>query len=143
MLGPHELDLYETSLRLFDGVGLTGLEMTRMAAVVHIFTRGAAQAVVDARAAERATGQSDDDWWNARAPLLEEMVDDAWEARYPVATRLSSEHAFDQPDRPPADATPYLTREALDAFEFGLQRTLDGLEAFITARAAGLDTRPP
>ena len=107
-----------------------------MAAVVHIFTKGSAQAVTDAMAAERVTGQSDDDWWNARAPLLDEMVDDAWEARYPVATRLSSEHAFDQPDRQPGDATPYLTREALDAFEFGLQRILDGLEVFITARSS-------
>lgn len=71
-----------------------------------------------------------------RAPLLEEMADDAWETRFPIATRLANEHVFDQPDRAPDDATPYLVREAIDAFEFGLLRVLDGLEAFIAGCAA-------
>ena len=79
---------------------------------------------------------SDDDWWNARAPLLEELADDAWDERYPTATRLAPEQAFDQPDRSPDDATPYMVREALDTFEFGLQRLLDGIEAFIAARGS-------
>ena len=130
-LGPHEFDFYESQVRLFDGLGLTGVEVTRAANVLASFVRGAAKAVSDARAAEQATGMSDDEWWSARAPLLEEIGADVWAERYPILTRLQAEHAFDQLDRPD-ETTPYLVQEALDTFEFGLQRLLDGLEAFIT-----------
>ncbi|MGH9211345.1 MAG: TetR/AcrR family transcriptional regulator C-terminal domain-containing protein [Acidimicrobiales bacterium] len=133
LLGPHELDAYETQLRLFDGLGLTGVEMSRAVSALAGFVRGSAKAVADARSAEQATGLSDDDWWNARSPLLDEAVGDAWSKRYPTASRLAEEHAFDQLDRPD-DETPYTVREALDAFEFGLQRLLDGLEALVETR---------
>jgi AcrR family transcriptional regulator len=56
LLGPHELDLYETQLRLVDGLGLDGVEMTRVVGVVAGFVRGSAKAVSDARTAEQATG---------------------------------------------------------------------------------------
>jgi AcrR family transcriptional regulator len=134
VLGPHELDLYETQLRLVDGLGLTGIEMTRVVGVVAGYVRGAAKAVSDTRTAEQATGVSDDEWWNARQPLLDELSGDEWPDRYPVSSRLGEEHAFEQPDRDPADTTPYLLRDALDTFEFGLQRLLDGIEAYIDAR---------
>ena len=129
-LGPNELDLYESELALVDGLGLTGVDVTRVVAVVSGYVRGAAKATSDARAAAQATGLSDDDWWNARAPLLDEMVTPSWEERYPVSTRLSQEHAFDQLDRPD-DTTPYTVQDALDTFEFGLQRLLDGIEVHI------------
>lgn len=134
LLGPHEFDLYETQLRLFDGLGLSGVEMMRIVAVVHGFVRGSAKAVSDARTAEQATGLSDDDWWNARAPLLDELSGVEWGERYPMITRLEAEHAFEQLDRPD-DGTPYTVRDALDTFEFGLQRLLDGIETFIEARS--------
>lgn len=134
-LGPHEFDLYETQLRLVDGLGLTGVEMARVVSVVASFVRGAAKTVSDARAAEQATGLSDDDWWNARAPILEEIASavEDWADRYPTVTKLSDEQAFDQLDRPD-DTTPYLVQDALDTFEFGLQRILDGVEAYIATR---------
>ena len=134
-LGPHELDLYEAQLRLLDGLGLPGVDMARIVSVVAGFVRGAAKAVSDARTAEQATGVSDDEWWNARAPLLTELVGDQWPTRYPTITRLDAEHAFDQDDRAPDDATPYTVQDALDTFEFGLQRLLDGIEAYIERRA--------
>ncbi len=133
LLGPHELALYETQLRLVDGLGLSGVEMTRVVAVVAGFVRGAAKAVSDARSAEQATGLSDDEWWNARAPMLAEVSGD-WAERFPTIVRLEAERAFDQLDRPD-DATPYTVQEALDSFEFGLQRLLDGVEAYVAARA--------
>lgn len=34
----------------------------------------------------------------------------------------------------PDDATPYIERDALDTFEFGLQRLLDGIEALVESR---------
>jgi AcrR family transcriptional regulator len=133
-LGPHEFDFYESQLRPFDGLGLTGVEVARAAGVLMSFVRGSAKAVSDAAAAEQATGISDDEWWNARAPFFEELPAEMWPERYPTLTRLQAEHAFDQLDRPD-ETTSYLVQEALDIFEFGLQRLLDGLETFITSRS--------
>lgn len=133
LLSPHELDAYETQLKLFDGLGLTGVEMMRAVAVVDSFVRGSAKAVSDARTAEQATGLSDDDWWNTRSPLLEELAADIWAERYPTISKLDAEQAFDQLDRPD-DTTPYTVQDALDTFEFGLQRMLDGIESFIASK---------
>jgi AcrR family transcriptional regulator len=135
-LGPHEFDVYETQLRIVDGLGLDGVEMARVVGFFGNYVGGAAKAVSDARTAEQATGISDDDWWNARSPLLEELADEqVWAERYPVISRLDAEeHAFDQLDRDPDDETPYLVKDALDTFEFGLQRLLDGIEVYIESR---------
>jgi AcrR family transcriptional regulator len=134
VLGPNELDSYEAALRIFDGLGLPAVEVARSANALAGFVRGAAKAVSDARAAEQATGVSDDDWWLARSPLLDEMVGAEWEARFPVSTKLSAAQAFDQVDRPD-DELPYTVRDALDTFEFGLQRLLDGFASHIAAVA--------
>lgn len=130
-LGPHTLDAYEAQLAVFDGLGLDGVEMTRAVAAITSFVRGAAQAVHEARGAEAATGMSDDAWWSAHAPLLEEVMDPDWPARHPTATKLQQRQAFDQTDRDPGDPTPYLVKVALDAFEYGLARLLDGIAAHI------------
>jgi hypothetical protein len=135
VLGPHELDVYEEQLRLLDGLGLDGVDLVRAVSAVAGFVRGSAKAVSDARTAERATGLSDDDWWNIRSPILEELTAEVdWAERYPVASRLESEEAFAQPDRAPGDTTPYTVREALDAFEAGLRWLLDGLETHVAER---------
>lgn len=130
-LGPHELDVYESQLQIFDGLGLNGLDITRVVGVIGSFVRGAAKALSDARTSEQATGLSDDEWWNARAPILEELMV-GWEERYPMATRLSAEASFDEP-YVGGDAS-YTVLIALDQFEFGLQRMLDGIEVFIATR---------
>lgn len=136
LLGPNELAAYESQLAVFDDLGLTGVEMTHAVGVVSSYVRGAAKAVSDARTAEQVTGLSDDEWWNARAPLLEELAGDDWNERYPTLVKLDAEQAFAQTDRAEGDATPYMERDALDTFAFGLQRLLDGLEVFIHARTA-------
>ncbi|MDY7101604.1 MAG: TetR/AcrR family transcriptional regulator [Actinomycetota bacterium] len=133
--GPNELDVYEERLRQLDGLGLSGAEMVRIVVVVDGFVRGSAQEVADARTAERVTGLSDDDWWNARMPLLEELsTRPEWVERFPVAHRLAAEEAFARPGRVVGDPTPHTVREALDAFDSGLRWLLDGIEAFIRSR---------
>jgi hypothetical protein len=77
---------------------------------------------------------SDDDWWNTRSPLLEELAGDGWAERYPTLTRLQDGLAFAQADRSPDDATPYLEYEERAVFEFGLARLLEGIEAFVAER---------
>lgn len=136
LLGPHELARYEAQLRLFDGLGLSGVDMTRLVGLLDTFVRGAAVALAEASRAEQATGLSDDAWWLARSPLLDELVDPkTWPAQYPTIDRLTREHAYEPVEWPGDDSTPYTVRLALDQFEFGLPRLLDGVEAFITARA--------
>jgi AcrR family transcriptional regulator len=127
-LGPNELAAYEAQVRLIDGLGLSGLDMTRTISVLSGYVRGAAKALADAAAAEQQTGISDADWWAARTPMLARLVD---AGRFPVWTRLSQEHVFAQHDRPET-GTPYTVQVALDSFEFGLQRVLDGIEAHIS-----------
>lgn len=132
-LGPNETAASEAALHLFDGIGLTGLEMARAMGAVWSYVAGAAKGVFDARAAATTSGVSDDEWWQVRVPLLEELVPDH-DQRFPLLARLAGEQAFDQPDRAPDDDTPYLERDVLDTFEFGLQRLLDGIEAFVAGR---------
>lgn len=140
-LGPNEFAAYEASLRPFDGLGLTGVEVMRLGQVVGSFVRGCAKALADARTAEQVTGISDDDWWNARSGLLEELTDDSWAERFPTITKLDGEHAFEQLDRPD-DTTPYMVREELDTFELGLHLLLDGIDVFIRERNHRSSRRP-
>ncbi|HEX6166192.1 MAG TPA: hypothetical protein VFZ30_05380 [Acidimicrobiales bacterium] len=66
------------------------------------------------------------------------MTDDLdWAERFPMAAKLEADHLFEQLDRPADDTLSYTAREAVDAFEFGLQRLLDGFQVLIDARAAG------
>jgi AcrR family transcriptional regulator len=132
ILGPHESDVYETQLRLVDGLGLSPVDMTRVVTVVSSFVRGAAKTLADSRVAERATGMSDDEWWNARAPLMGEFMDQQKD-RYPTISRIASQEGFDQAGWPEDDTRTCTKRIALDTFEFGLQRLLDGSSRLSTA----------
>jgi AcrR family transcriptional regulator len=143
LLGPNELAGYEAQLTIFDGLGLTGLEIGWVVGSMASFVGGASSALAHARAAEPATGKTDDEWWYERSALLEEMTDDVdWSERYPTTTKLSEQHAFEQPHREPGDATGYMERDALDNFEFGLARLLDGIEALVVQRASPTKGRP-
>lgn len=133
-LGPNEMDCYETALAVFDGIGLDGVEVVQAVGALDAYVRGCAKNVVDARAVERATGESDDEWWEVRAALLTELQDETWAEHHPVSVRLGDEQVFEQVHRQPGDETTYMERDALDAFEFGLARLLDGIEALVRDR---------
>jgi AcrR family transcriptional regulator len=134
-LGPRTFEVYEAQCSVLEGLGLSGTEITRLVGAIDSFVRGAARDVADARAAARETGVTDDEWWAARAPILEELSSAPdWAARFPTLTRLNAEHAFDQADRKPDDTTTYMEREALDAFELGLACLLDGIEALVARK---------
>jgi AcrR family transcriptional regulator len=131
-LGPNELDHYEADLAALDGAGLSPRAQRSAVALVFDYVRGAAHAVVDAETAPAATGLSDDEWWSGRQDLVEEVLRPE---RFPVCRRLADEGAFD-----PADGgQPYLLAVALEDFEFGLARVLDGLEAHLDRRGGRED----
>ena len=127
-LGPNEFDHLEAATAIVDDIGLSGPDMWRVVNVVRGYVRGAAKAVADATEAERVTGISDDEWWAARAPLLTDL---SASGDHPTLGRLSADGTFSQEHRDPDDSRPYTAFEALDSFEFGLQRLLDGIAAYV------------
>lgn len=129
LLGPNEMALFDAALDAVAGLGLTGREMVAVVSLVSGYVRGAAERAADARYAERRTGVTDEQWWAARAPILEQYFD---ASRYPTLASVERSGAFD----PPEGGTDYNLQRALDDFEFGLQRVLDGIAAFIQTRSA-------
>jgi AcrR family transcriptional regulator len=129
LLGPNETDLFEATMRVVAGTGLSGAEMVLVVSLVAEYTRGAAQTAVGAAQAERRTGISDEQWWAAREPLFDKYFDPG---RYPTLTSVASSGAFE----PPAGDAAYTVARAQESFEFGLPRVLDGIEAFIEGRTA-------
>jgi AcrR family transcriptional regulator len=129
LLGPNETELFEATLSVVEGTGLSGAEMVLVVSLVAEYTRGAAQTAVGAAQAERRTGISDEEWWKAREPLFDKYFDPG---RYPTVTRVASSGAFEQPTGDEG----YTVAVARQSFEFGLLRVLDGVEAFVAARAA-------
>lgn len=127
-LGPNVIAKYDHELRAVDGIGLTDIEMDSVLTLVLGYVEGAARRAVDASQAEKRTGKTDDEWWSATAPLLEKVFD---ANRYPTAARVGAaagvayEAAYD-PEQ---------------AFEFGLRRVLDGIEALLGERSAAPDAR--
>ena len=120
-MGPNTIEKYEFELRAVDGLGLTDLEMDAVVALVTGFAESAARTSVNAAEAERRTGMTDEEWWEACAPFLDRFVN---EEDYPLGTRVGTAagqeyHASVAPAR---------------AFEFGLVRVLDGIEVLINSR---------
>jgi hypothetical protein len=71
------------------------------------------------------------EWWLERAPLLDEMpVFDP--ERFPTAIAVGEDGGYEVS----SEEHEYMLRYAIDDFEFGLQRVLDGLAALIESRAA-------
>jgi AcrR family transcriptional regulator len=120
-LGPGVTAKYEHELRAIDGIGLTDLEMDSVITLVVGFVHGAARGAFDAAQIEQRTGMTDEQWWEASAPVLERLVDFT---RYPIASRVGTAAGE-------AHGSAY---NAEHAFEFGLQRVLDGVEALVRAR---------
>ncbi len=109
--------------------------MVLVVSLVAEYTRGAAQSAVGAAPAEQRTGISDEQWWRAREPLFDRYFDPG---RYPTVTRVAESGAFEQP----AGDDGYTVARARESFEFGLPRVLDGIEAFVAARAGGRPDGP-
>ncbi|MQY09398.1 TetR/AcrR family transcriptional regulator [Actinomadura macrotermitis] len=123
-LGPNMLEKYERELGAVEGLGLTDLEMDSVVALVNGFAESSARVSVDAAQAERRTGLSDKEWWEATSPVLAKLID---ATRYPLGSRVGS-----------ASGEAHNSAVAPGhVFEFGLQRILDGIEVLVRERANG------
>ncbi|ASU83993.1 TetR/AcrR family transcriptional regulator [Nocardiopsis gilva YIM 90087] len=123
VLGPNETAKYDYELRAVDGIGLTELEMDSVITLISGYVHGAARGAVEADQIVRRSGMTDEEWWNAQAPLLARVADPT---RFPTAARVGAAagaeygSAYD-PDRD---------------FEFGLRRILDGIEVLVRERSS-------
>ncbi|MGQ0840965.1 TetR/AcrR family transcriptional regulator [Actinokineospora sp.] len=125
-LGPHAMAKYEFELRAVEGTGLTEVEMDSVVGLVSDHAEGVARRAVEARRQERNSGMTDEQWWQVYEPLLSLVVD---RTRFPVAAKVGAA----------AGAAHGAAYPARHAFEFGLQRLLDGIEVLVGRRANGVD----
>lgn len=142
VLGPNEYTSMETLLRVLDATGLEPAALRRIVGLLVHFVRGAARTAAESRQAAAATGVGDEEWWQARAGLLAEVVPDFAE-RFPLLVRLETEGATPPPGDGEDAHGSYLEREARRTFEAGLAVILDGVEAAIARQAAGPCARGP
>jgi AcrR family transcriptional regulator len=123
LLGPGQMAKYEHELAALDGLGLDDVELDSALTYVLGFVQSCARALVDARAAQSDSAMTDEQWWADNAPLLGQVLDaDA----HPLAVRVGTA----------AGQTHGSAYDPRHAYEFGLQRVLDGLGALIA-------TKPP
>ncbi len=126
VLGPNETRGLDRMLALLADTGLRGRDQVAIVDVIALFVGGMARRAVEIREAPRRTGKTDDEWWNERAPLLENLYGPD---QFPHLVAVAQDGGFDAPP----GSVDYLMQFLVDDFEFGLQRLLDGIEAYIEA----------
>jgi AcrR family transcriptional regulator len=127
-LGPNSIAKYDFELTAVAGIGLSEIEMDSIVDLVNGHVDHVARRWLDATQAERESGMTDEEWWELNGPLIRNIVDDA---KFPTAARVGV-----------ATGEAYGAAYAPEhAFEFGLQRVLDGIEAFVERRQAELSRK--
>jgi AcrR family transcriptional regulator len=117
-LGPGVLTKYELGLQAVDGTGLDEIAMDAVFTLIEGFVAGTARGLVEQVAAEQATGISETEWWEATAPVLDQVYDPE---RFPTVTRVG----------PVAGEAQQAAYDPRRAFEFGLARLLDGIAVLV------------
>jgi AcrR family transcriptional regulator len=116
LLGPNALASFEYSLSVLAGTGLTPSEKLNVIIVVDGYVVGATRNEIEAAQAAERTGVTDEQFWAAHEPFMIEMMSTG---NYPNISELP-ENVFEE-----SSAT---------AFDFGLERIFDGIEALIKTR---------
>ena len=113
-LGPHAADRYEWQLAAVDGLGLDDLEMDQTVTLLEGCASSAVRARQAVLLAERHSGTTELEWWEANAGLLGELMAGR---DYPLAGRVGQAageayQAASDPER---------------QFRFALERIVDGI----------------
>lgn len=120
-LGPGLMEKYEHELRALEETGLDDVETDAALTFVLQFVRSCALASAESSAARDESAMNDEQWWAANAPLLERVFD---AAAFPTAARVGSA----------AGAAYGAAYNPDHAYDFGLQRVIDGLGVLIDRR---------
>ncbi|WP_336206666.1 TetR/AcrR family transcriptional regulator C-terminal domain-containing protein [Nonomuraea sp. LPB2021202275-12-8] len=132
VLGPNEFAVIETLVRILRETGLEAGILRGVVALLADFVRGAARTVAESRQAPAETGVPDEEWWHARAALLEEVAP-GFAGRYPSVTWLETQAVTPRRD----ESVGHLEGIAGPAFTTGLAVLLDGIEATMARAAHG------
>lgn len=116
VLGPNAMASLELALAALDDAGLTDQERIAVISMIDAFVQGLARMVNAPVLAERRTGVTDQEFWQAQAPVMESAMRSG---AYPHMQGMA-EDAFAQPPD--------------EFFEFGLTWLLDGLEVQVRNR---------
>ncbi|MEU8651934.1 TetR/AcrR family transcriptional regulator C-terminal domain-containing protein [Streptomyces sp. NPDC048737] len=121
LLVPNLMVHGEWALRALDGHGLDPTKLFDIHVLLYSHVQGLAVHLEMEAHAEAATGQSEDQWMDSRAPALRELVESG---RFPTFTKVvgAFEDGYD------------LRLDAL--FEFGLKALLDGLTPIVEGQEA-------
>ena len=134
VLGPNEFAMLESLVAILRGTGLGPRRVRGMVALLFDFVRGAATTIAESRQAPSATGVSDEEWWQARASLLDEVAP-GFADRFPLVRWVESD------DSEPGGDEPYLEHRVNETFSVGLAVLLDGIEATAARAARNHDVR--
>ncbi|KPC64699.1 TetR/AcrR family transcriptional regulator C-terminal domain-containing protein [Streptomyces chattanoogensis] len=121
LLVPNLIVHGEWVLGALDGHGLDPTTLFDIHVLLYSHVQGLAMHLEMEAHAEAATGQSEDQWMDSRAPALQELVESG---RFPAFTKVvgAFEEGYD------------LRLDAL--FEFGLKALLDGLTSLVEGQEA-------
>ncbi|GAA2247758.1 MULTISPECIES: TetR/AcrR family transcriptional regulator [Kitasatospora] len=111
--GPNIMADYEHGLRIAERTGLRASEVISVVALVAGFVQTSARQLHEFLREEQNSGVSHEQWWRGQDGLIEHL------AAYPTLGRLWQAGGFDRPE---------------DPFDFGLARTLDGVELLVQGR---------
>ncbi|MFI6025040.1 TetR/AcrR family transcriptional regulator C-terminal domain-containing protein [Amycolatopsis magusensis] len=117
-LGPGMVRRQEYLLSALAGIGLTHRQMAAAASSIATFVNSNAAVEADTAYLERVTGQSTDTWWHQRRSFWENYFDT--EAN-PTIVEVWENEGFELGVR----------EAAAEAYDFGLHRLLDGIEALV------------
>jgi AcrR family transcriptional regulator len=119
VLGPNTLRASDIALSAIDGLGLSEIEMDMVFTLIANYVHGAVRDAAREKMVNETTGMTDTDWWYRVLPFLETLDF----SPYPVVSRVGA-----------VTGQTYGAHDPPRAFEFGLERVLDGLALFIAAR---------
>jgi AcrR family transcriptional regulator len=116
LLGPNSTKGTDYALAVLAGTGLTDVERMSTIVTVYGYVSGHARNYIDAVQAAERTGVTDEQFWSAQEPFLSKAM---LSGDYPHLAALDGA-VFGEVFQ--------------SAFGFGLQRLLDGIEAYVEER---------
>jgi AcrR family transcriptional regulator len=119
VLGPNALAGLNMAMRELTDLPLSDAEKIQVISVIESLAAAVARLENNAVAAERRTGVSSEEFWQAQEPVLTKAMESG---RYPLLAALAE------------DAWVWTGR---DLFEFGLTRLIDGIGVLAEQRAGG------
>lgn len=121
-IGPEVSARYEWALEAFEGIGLDDIAMDHTVSLIESHAAASAAGSLNAQRLKTGSGVSDVEWWNANAPLLEQVMP---ADSFPISGRVGS-----------AVGEKYQAVTSHRAiYEYGLETIIRGIESKLSDRS--------